>query len=147
MIVDLLRNDLSRHSSKVEVSKLFNIESFSTVHHLVSSINSKLKHPRDILKLFLSALPGGSITGAPKKRSMEIIQELEEQPRSFYCGSTFYWSSNQRFSSNILIRSFLFQESEVYCWGGGGIVADSKWEDEYQESLDKVSRLMTSLSE
>lgn len=147
MIVDLLRNDLSRHSSKVEVSKLFNIESFSTVHHLVSTINSELKQPRDILKLFLSALPGGSITGAPKKRSMEIIQELEEQPRSFYCGSTFYWSSNQRFSSNILIRSFLFQESEVYCWGGGGIVADSKWEDEYQESLDKVSRLMTSLSE
>lgn len=147
MIVDLLRNDLSRHSSKIEVSDLFNIESFSTVHHLVSTIHSELKDPQDILKLFLSALPGGSITGAPKKRSMEIIQELEEQPRSFYCGSTFYWSSNQRFSSNILIRSFLFQGNDVYCWGGGGIVADSIWEDEYQESLDKVSRLMESLSE
>ena len=147
MIVDLLRNDLSKHSSKVTVSKLFSVESFSTVHHLVSTINSTLNHPNDILKLFLSALPGGSITGAPKKRSMEIIQELEDQARSFYCGSSFYWSSNQRFSSNILIRSFLFEDGNVYCWGGGGIVADSKWEDEYQESLDKVSRLMESLSE
>ena len=147
MIVDLLRNDLSRHSSSIKVTKLFDIESFSTVHHLVSTINSKLKHPNDIVKLFLSALPGGSITGAPKKRSMEIIQELEDQPRSFYCGSCFYWSSNQNFSSNILIRSFLFQKGDVYCWGGGGIVADSKWEDEYQESLDKVSRLMESFTE
>ena len=147
MIVDLLRNDLSRHSSKVSVSKLFSVESFSTVHHLVSTINSTLAHPKDILKLFLSALPGGSITGAPKKRSMEIIQEIESQARSFYCGSSFYWSCNQRFSSNILIRSFLFEDGNVYCWGGGGIVADSKWEDEYQESLDKVSKLMESLSE
>ncbi len=145
MIVDLLRNDLSKNANKVKVPKLFDVESFTTVHHLVSTITAELNPDTSILKLFLDAFPGGSITGTPKKRAMEIIGELEEFPRSFYCGSSFYYSCNGKFSSNILIRSFLFQEGEVFTWSGGGIIADSKWELEYQESLDKISRLMASL--
>lgn len=145
MIVDLLRNDLSKNASNVRVDSLFDIESFSTVHHLVSTI-SATTNTGDIIKLLIDAFPGGSITGAPKKRAMEIISELEETPRSFYCGSTFYLSSNNKLNSNILIRGFLFEEGSVTCWAGGGIIADSHWEDEYQESLDKISKLMASLS-
>ena len=145
MIVDLLRNDLSKNARQVKVPKLFNVESFSTVHHLVSTITAQINPDTSILKLFLDAFPGGSITGAPKKRAMEIISELEGFPRSFYCGSSFYYSCNGKFSSNILIRSFLFKQGDLYTWSGGGIIADSKWELEYQESLDKISRLMASL--
>ena len=145
MIVDLLRNDLSKNASNVRVDSLFDIESFSTVHHLVSTI-SATANSKNIIKLLLDAFPGGSITGAPKKRAMEIISELEESPRSFYCGSSFYLSSNNKMSSNILIRGFLFEKHTVTCWAGGGIIADSHWEDEYQESLDKISKLMASLS-
>jgi len=145
MIVDLLRNDLSINATQVRVPKLFDIESFSTVHHLVSTITARINPGSSPLKLFLEAFPGGSITGAPKKRAMEIIAELENFPRSFYCGSSFYYSVNGNFSSNILIRSFLFQNDEILTWSGGGIIADSRWELEYQESLDKISRLMDSL--
>ena len=145
MIVDLLRNDLSKNSQNIKVDELFAIESFSTVHHLVSTIAADISG-KDPVKLLMDAFPGGSITGAPKKRSMEIISELEQVPRSFYCGSSFYFSSNNMMSSNILIRGFLFENNEVTCWAGGGIVADSKWEDEYQESLDKISKLMQAIS-
>jgi len=145
MIVDLLRNDLSINATQVRVPRLFDIESFSTVHHLVSTITAQINPDASPLKLFLEAFPGGSITGAPKKRAMEIIAELESFPRSFYCGSSFYYSVNGNFSSNILIRSFLFQDNEILTWSGGGIIADSKWEMEYQESLDKISRLMDCL--
>ena len=144
MIVDLLRNDLSKNSTNVRVEQLIEIESFSTVHHLVSTIKAKANN--SIVKLLMDAFPGGSITGAPKKRSMEIITELEQSPRSFYCGSSFYFSSNGKMNSNILIRGFLFEEQKVTCWAGGGIVADSKWEEEYQESLDKISKLMQAIS-
>ena len=145
MIVDLLRNDLSKNAKTVSVPDLFKVESFSTVHHLVSTINATLSDSVSPLKLFLDAFPGGSITGAPKKRAMEIIAELEEFPRSYYCGSAFYYSANRNFNSNILIRGFLFNEGEVHCWAGGGIIQDSTWQAEYQESLDKISKLMKSL--
>jgi para-aminobenzoate synthetase component 1 len=144
MIVDLLRNDLSMNASNVRVDSLFDIETFSTVHHLVSTVSATAKS-ENILKLLIDAFPGGSITGAPKKRAMEIIHELEASPRSFYCGSSFYLSSNNKMNSNILIRGFLFEESSVTCWAGGGIVADSNWKDEHKESLDKISKLMASL--
>lgn len=145
MIVDLLRNDLSKNAKNVRVESLFDVETFSTVHHLVSTITADIGS-NNTIQLLIDAFPGGSITGAPKKRAMEIIAELEQAPRSFYCGSTFYISSNNKMNSNILIRGFLFDEGEVTCWAGGGIVADSKWEDEYQESLDKISKLMQALS-
>lgn len=146
MITDLLRNDLSIHCSQIRVDKLHEIESFEAVHHMVSSISAIKPEDIPVTKVFLSAFPGGSITGAPKKRAMEIISELECFDREFYCGSTFYYSANDDFSSNILIRSFVFKDGEVKCWAGGGITIDSKWELEYQESLDKVSRLMNALS-
>lgn len=145
MIVDLLRNDLSKHANNIKVEKLFSVESFPSVHHLVSTIKGKIDN-ENILKLFFDAFPGGSITGAPKIRAMEIIKELECFPRSFYCGSSFYFSCNDKFNSNILIRSFLFENDEITCWAGGGIVHDSKWEDEHQESLDKISKLMQALN-
>jgi len=145
MITDLLRNDLSVNCKQVKVDNIFAIESFESVHHLVTSISAV--KPKDIsaFKVFLDAFPGGSITGAPKKRAMEIIGELEDFSRSFYCGSSFFYSANNNFSSNILIRSFTFKDGIAKCWGGGGITIDSRWELEYQESLDKVSRLMTTI--
>lgn len=142
MIVDLLRNDLSIDCQHVNVPKLFDIESFELVHHLVSTIEGTLRDSTNQIQAFLNAFPGGSITGAPKRRAMEIIEELETSPRSFYCGSAFLFSINNKHQSNILIRSFVFDKERVTCWAGGGIVSDSTCEAEYQESLDKISRLM-----
>lgn len=147
MIVDLLRNDLSKHGMKIQVEKLCELETFETVHHLVSTITAEVS-PKKHLKALLDAFPGGSITGAPKTRAMEIIKELEDFDRRFYCGSCFAISSNQKVTSNILIRSFIFdyETRKVTCWAGGGIVADSDGEEEYQESLDKISKLIEAIS-
>lgn len=142
MIVDLLRNDLSINCNNIKVPEFLKIESFELVHHLVSKITGIMKPEADPIDVFLDAFPGGSITGAPKKRAMEIIEELEIEPRGFYCGSAFLFSNNGKHQSNILIRTFTFQDEIVTCNAGGGIVADSTWESEYQESLDKISRLM-----
>ena len=143
MIVDLLRNDLSKvctlHSVKVD--KLFSLESYKNVHHLVSHISGELKPGTSELEAFFSCFPGGSITGAPKKRAMEIINELETSPREAYCGSVFYLNYNGNFDSNILIRSIVQHKDKLFCWAGGGIVADSSSDEEYQESLTKVANL------
>lgn len=147
MIVDLLRNDISQNAIDIRVPALFKVETFKTVHHLVSTVTAVLPKAVSPLKLFFDAFPGGSITGAPKKRAMEIISELEAEPRGFYCGSAFYFSANEKFNSNILIRSFIFEAGKVRCWAGGGIIDDSKWELELQESLDKISKLMSCLSD
>jgi para-aminobenzoate synthetase component 1 len=143
MIVDLLRNDLSKvcEVNSVHVPELFKIESFKNVHHLVSHIRGTLRNDISALDAFLSCFPGGSITGAPKLRAMEIIRELEMYDRSAYCGSVFYWNDNGHFDSNILIRTVIQTGEKLYCWAGGGIVADSELEDEYQESLTKVANL------
>jgi para-aminobenzoate synthetase component 1 len=145
MITDLLRNDLSITCRNTNTPKLFELESFETVHHLVSTITAEKPAEISPLSVFKSCFPGGSITGAPKKRAMEIINELEDFSRDFYCGSTFCYSANGNFNSNILIRSFIFKDGEVNCWAGGGITIDSEWESEYQESLDKISKLMQAL--
>lgn len=147
MIVDLLRNDISKNAIDVKVDKLFEVESFSTVHHLVSTVSAKLRKDSNQLRLFLESFPGGSITGAPKIRAMQIISELEAEPRGFYCGSVFAYSCNDIFNSSILIRTFTFSAQEVTCAAGGGITIDSNWQDEYQESLDKISKLMKCLSD
>lgn len=146
MIVDLLRNDLSISCSNIQVPSLFEIESFELVHHLVSTIQGQKRPSKSQLDVFFDAFPGGSITGAPKRRAMEIIEELEYEPRGFYCGSIFYFSNNNKHQSNILIRTFTFNDGEVTCNAGGGIVADSNCDNEYQESLDKISRLMLEIS-
>lgn len=145
MIVDLLRNDLSKTCTNVKVPTLFELQSFANVHHLVSTITGKLKPDSSSLELFSSCFPGGSITGAPKIRAMEIIEELEPTRRSIYCGSIGYFSACGSMDTNIAIRTLLREDNKIYCWGGGGIVADSKIDTEYEESLAKVRVLLNTL--
>lgn len=145
MIVDLLRNDLgfSAVAGSVTVDQLFALESYRNVHHLVSHIHATLKEHVSPIKALLDAFPGGSITGAPKIRAMEIIRELEPHWRGPYCGSVFYWGLNGVLDSNIAIRTLLCDdEGTIRCWGGGGIVADSYPQAEYEETLTKVRPLM-----
>lgn len=145
MIVDLLRNDLSLNAKtgSVRVDKLFALESYRNVHHLVSHIRAELADGITPMKALLDAFPGGSITGAPKIRAMEIIRQLEPHWRGPYCGSVFYWGLNGSLDSNIAIRTLLCDgKGMIRCWGGGGIVADSGPEAEYQETLAKVGPLM-----
>lgn len=148
MIVDLLRNDLSKHckAGSVKVPKLFALESYPAVHHMVSTVIGQLKHqssPFDILK---GAFPGGSITGAPKIRAMQIIQELEIDKRSIYCGSIGYVGIQNDMDTNICIRTLLAEKGTMYCWAGGGIVIDSEAEDEYLETLHKVDKILPVLA-
>ena len=148
MIVDLLRNDLGEfcQAGSIQVDPLFELRRFSNVQHLVSTITGTLRPGVAPLAALLSAFPGGSITGAPKKRAMEIIQELEPTPRGAYCGSLFWQDDQGRFDSNILIRTLQTQGDRLYCNGGGGIVYDSDPDEEYEESWFKVRKLMQALS-
>lgn len=147
MIVDLMRNDLSRvcEPGSVKTPSLFRLRSFPTVHHLVSEISAELQSGKNALDLIYGCMPGGSISGAPKRRAMEIINQLERVQRSVYCGSIFYWSSCGSLDSSIAIRTILAVENTLHCWGGGGITADSDPEKEWQETLDKVQPLMQRL--
>lgn len=149
MIVDLMRNDIGRCSvpGSVVVDKLFELESYSNVHHLVSTISSELAPESDAIDILLACFPGGSITGAPKRRAMEIIKELEATERSVYCGSMFYLSADGNMDSSICIRTFVVCEDEIHCWGGGGLVVDSLWDSEYNESIQKVERFMSALED
>jgi para-aminobenzoate synthetase component 1 len=153
MIVDLLRNDLSKHCQpgSVKVPELFKLESFAAVHHLVSTVTGKLKTTSSPLDLLQGAFPGGSITGAPKIRAMQIIDELEPNNRNIYCGSIGYLGVMGDMDTNICIRTLLCEQSNklqsIHCWAGGGIVLDSNAKDEYQESLDKVSKILPVLTQ
>ncbi|WP_438308950.1 aminodeoxychorismate synthase component I [Pseudomonas guariconensis] len=147
MIVDLLRNDIGKNCrfGSVSVPELFNIESYPNVHHLVSTIRGELADGRDPLNLLIDAFPGGSITGAPKKRAMQIIDELEVAQRSIYCGSMFYLDAAGQLDSSITIRTLLASHGTISCWGGGGIVAESTAQSEYQESVTKIQNLLNCL--
>ncbi|MGC5700666.1 aminodeoxychorismate synthase component I [Pseudomonas sp. NFXW11] len=147
MIVDLLRNDLGRscRTGTVRVPELFSLESYPNVHHLVSSVTGELAPGKDALDLIAGSFPGGSITGAPKIRSMQIIDELEPTRRALYCGSLLYLDVRGAMDSSIAIRSLLAKDGQICCWGGGGIVADSDWQAEYQESITKVRVLLETL--
>jgi para-aminobenzoate synthetase component 1 len=144
MIVDLLRNDLGRVciTGSVKTESLFQLHSFSHVHHLISSISAQIPPECSPLLLLEQCFPGGSITGAPKIRAMQIIAELESVPRAVYCGSVFYIDFLSRMDSSICIRTLLADSDDLYCWGGSGVVADSDLEQEFQECMDKVSVLM-----
>ena len=148
MIVDLMRNDLSRVCAPgtVRVAELFALEQYATVHHLVSTIVGQLAPGADALDLLRAAFPGGSITGAPKLRAMEIIAELEPSRRGVYCGSIGYWSVTGELDTNIAIRTAIVRNGRVYFNAGGGIVADSDPADEYQETLDKARGLIDALA-
>lgn len=145
MIVDLLRNDLSKccQINSVKATKLFEIESFPTVHHLVSTIEGKLPKQISPVQLLRECFPGGSITGAPKIRAMEIIEELEPHRRGLYCGSIGYISFNGRMDTNIAIRTLLQKDGRAYFYAGGGLVWDSKAEEEYLETFDKAAAMFT----
>jgi para-aminobenzoate synthetase component 1 len=147
MIVDLLRNDLSKNCrlGSVKVPRLFEVESFATVHHLVSTVVAELSDDRDALDLLRGCFPGGSITGAPKLRAMQIIEELEPNRRGVYCGAIGYIGFDGNMDLNIAIRTLVISHGEARFWAGGGIIADSRLEDEYQESFDKASAMLSLL--
>jgi para-aminobenzoate synthetase component I len=149
MIVDLLRNDLSKSCAlgSVRVPKLFEVESYATVHHLVSTVTGELKPERDAIDLLRGCFPGGSITGAPKLRAMQIIEELEAQRRGIYCGAIGYIGFDGDMDTSIAIRTAVVSHGSVRFWAGGGIVADSKVEDEYQETFDKAAALLKLLQQ
>ncbi|GFO71923.1 para-aminobenzoate synthetase component I [Bathymodiolus japonicus methanotrophic gill symbiont] len=144
MIVDLLRNDISKNClpGSVKVPKIFAIESYATVHHLVSTVSGQLAEGSHALDLLRSCFPGGSITGAPKIRAMEIIEELEPHRRGIYCGSIAYIGFNGNMDSNITIRTLVHSEHSIRFWAGGGIVNDSEAAAEYQESFDKAAVIL-----
>lgn len=149
MIVDLLRNDIGRVAKPgtVHVPKLFDIESFPAVHHLVSTIRAELDDQYHATDLLRACFPGGSITGAPKVRAMQIIEELEPHRRSAYCGSIGYISRHGRMDTSITIRTLVAEDKTLYAWAGGGVVADSDCKSEYQETLDKLSRILPVLAQ
>lgn len=148
MIVDLLRNDLSVYAEigSVKTPKLFNIESFNQVHHLVSEIEATLKPEICPFEMLITALPGGSITGAPKIRAMQIIDELEGGARGAYCGSMGYFNFDGTGSWNILIRSIQKYQDHISLWAGGGITIASDCDAEYQECFDKVEAILNLLN-
>ncbi len=149
MIVDLLRNDLGRSCTvgSVRVPELFALESYPNVHHLVSAVTGELAPGKDALDLIAGSFPGGSVTGAPKIRAMQIIDELEPTRRALYCGSMLYLDVRGEMDSSIAIRSLLAKDGQISCWGGGGIVADSTGQAEYQESITKVKVLLDTLEQ
>ena len=149
MIVDLLRNDLGKVCvpGSIQVPELFAIESFATVHHLVSTVTGELAAGNDSLDLLRACFPGGSITGAPKLRAMEIIEELEPQRRGVYCGSIAYAGFDGAMDSSVAIRTLVHSNGSLRFWAGGGIVADSELEAEYQETFDKVAAILKLLDQ
>ncbi|AFM02090.1 aminodeoxychorismate synthase, component I [Desulfitobacterium dehalogenans ATCC 51507] len=148
MIIDLQRNDLGRicRYGSVKVTDLIRLEQYPTVWHLVSTIVGKLKPNLKVSEILKAIFPGGSITGAPKIRAMEIIDELEPYKRGLYTGSIGYIGFDGAWDTNIVIRTILLKDGQAYFNGGGGIVADSVPEEEYEESLQKVKALIKVLS-
>lgn len=146
MITDLLRNDLSKtcEADSIEVTKLCAIETFARVHHLVSTITGKLKSDYTAIDMLKACFPGGSVTGAPKIRAMEIIEELEPARRGPYCGSLAYIGFNGAMDSNILIRSLVYEDDRVSFSVGGGITALSDPDAEYEETLAKARAIFDS---
>lgn len=148
MIVDLLRNDISRiardHSVKVEA--LCALESFANVHHLVSTVTGILAPEKTALDCLAACFPGGSITGAPKVRAMEVIQDLEPHPRGAYCGAIGFIGLNGAMDTSIPIRTLTVEGTQISYHAGGGIVADSDPQTEYDETLTKASAMRRALT-
>jgi para-aminobenzoate synthetase component 1 len=148
MIVDLLRNDFGRvcETGSVAAPRLCELESFATVHHLVSTVTGRLPTGVSPVDLLAACFPGGSITGAPKRRAMEIIDELEPHRREVYCGAIGYLSPAGRLDTSIPIRTTLAAEGELRFYAGGGIVADSSPEAEFDETEVKIAAIRRALS-
>jgi para-aminobenzoate synthetase component 1 len=148
MIVDLLRNDLSRVAAigSVRVPELFTLETFARVHHLVSAVEGRLAPGRTALDLLAAAFPGGSVTGAPKIRALEVIHELEPARRGPYCGALAWIGFDGAMDSSIVIRTLWLAEGMVVAQAGGGIVADSAPAAEYEETMVKAAPLLAALA-
>ena len=144
MIVDLLRNDIGKNckTGSVCVPELFALESYATVHHLVSTVSAHLAKDKTAVDLLRGCFPGGSVTGAPKLRAMEIIEQLEPHRRHIYCGALGYIGFDGRMDTNITIRTLLYHGGRMHFWAGGGIVADSDVDAEYQECLSKIDAIV-----
>lgn len=140
MIVDLLRNDLGQicETGSVSVPELFRVESHATVHHLVSTVTGRLRADADACDLLRACFPGGSITGAPKRRAMEIIAELEPRERGPYCGAIGYIGVDGAMDTSIAIRTAVWHDGIARYWAGGGLVAESRVDEEFQETVDKA---------
>lgn len=148
MITDLERNDLGRVCApgSIRVADLAKVETYPQVHHLVSTIEGELAQGRDIVDLLQAMFPGGSITGAPKIRAMQIIRELEPHARDVYCGAIGYVSLNGKAQFNVAIRTMVVKDGQATFWSGGGIVADSDPEKEYEETMTKAKGMIEALS-
>jgi para-aminobenzoate synthetase component 1 len=147
MLVDLERNDLGRicEYGSVKPTEFIALEKYSTVFHLVSTVSGKLKEGVGPVDCLIAAFPGGSITGAPKVRSMEVIESLEPVKRSLYTGAIGYISFDGNMDTSIVIRTIVVKGDKLYFQVGGGIVADSDPEKEYYETLDKAEGIMRAL--
>lgn len=147
MIVDLLRNDISKNcmTGSVKVGRLFQLQSFANVHHLVSIVTARLAVGKTAIDLLRGCFPGGSITGAPKLRAMQIIEALEPHRRGVYCGVIGYIDFNGNMDTNIAIRTAVYTKNILSFYAGGGIVADSNLEQEYTETLDKAAGMLETM--
>lgn len=147
MIVDLERNDLNRVCipGSVKVTELFSVETYATVFHLVANVEGKLRQGLTVMDLLEAAFPGGSITGAPKYRAMEIIDELEHGQRNLYTGSIGYLTLDNSCDFNIVIRTALYKDGCYYLGAGGGITAESETAFEYEETLQKAKALVNTI--
>ena len=143
MIVDLLRNDLGKNciSGSVKVKALCELKSYTNVHHLESIIEGELKSESSLVQLFKDCFPGGSITGAPKERSMQIINDIEPHSRDIYCGSIGYFGFNRKMDTNIAIRTIVRKGNELHYYSGGGIVAGSNSKNEFDEISHKAANI------
>jgi para-aminobenzoate synthetase component 1 len=147
MIVDLIRNDLGRicKTGSVQVKAIYELESYATVHHLTATIQGTRKEGISLQDILKATFPGGSITGAPKIRSMEIIDELEPTHRGVYTGAIGYFGFDGQADLNIAIRTIVTHKGNAFFHVGSGIVADSSPKAEYQESLSKGKALIQTL--
>jgi len=147
MLVDLARNDLGRvcEFGSVEVNEKMTVEKYSHVMHIVSNVRGKIRKDRDCFDLIKAAFPAGTVSGAPKVRAMEIIDELENTRRGPYAGSVCYFGFNGELDSAITIRTILLKDKKAYVQAGGGIVADSNPEAEYEETCNKAKALLSAL--
>jgi anthranilate synthase component 1 len=145
MLVDLARNDLSRNCNEVQVEKYKEVQFFSHVIHLVSKVTGKLKNSDNFMSLVANTFPAGTLTGAPKVRAMELIEEIEQTNRSFYGGAIGFMDFKGNFNHAIMIRSFLSKNHKLYFQAGAGIVESSTEENETQEVYNKLSALEKAL--
>ena len=148
MLLDLGRNDVGKVSrpNSVKVTEKFKVEKYSHVMHIVSNVVGKLKNKFSLFETFLSGFPAGTVSGAPKIRAMEIIDELETSKRKLYAGGIGYFTPNQEFDTCIALRTALIKDKTIYVQAGAGIVADSKPENEYKETVNKAKALLQAIN-